>query len=512
MSDETTIVNGEVVPRSGITPDAVILPCHHGCTCGLHQQVVYGSLLDRRPPHVLDNGEMTHLTEASESATRRLNDYHGYLSRQRGAVEQRKANAENALRTFKVFLDGGMVFRARQALIEADRALASAAFHERGPAPRWLRLLTLATIVFVAIFDAYFFQRVFLDLLNIELHAPLLERSVGLVAAVVLAVSLVTAGRILADPIARLTNARRRPASADERPRVLRTLGRALALLAFPLLIFAVYALWAYIRGQLAADEAGGIVSVPPDWAVLLLIMVLAATVVVLEALIHRPHHENMRGAERAFERAAARATALSGDVEKAVSAYEHTWRDLRSCHDEVASVIRAELAKPWYDVILPARLRHGKAGPEPPKPLTQGDIATTPTAEWLAAAGLPYQIFEGVHQPQPGRGPLAETVRTLVELDPVTTREKFADLVRRLEAQLSWTRSSPEGSPESSEGLAGGSPEGFPESSEGFPEGFPESPEGLARSFPGSLPESPEASPEASLEASPEASPEEDR
>jgi hypothetical protein len=48
----------------------------------------------------------------------------------------------------------------------------------------------------------------------------------------------------------------------------------------------------------------------------------------------------------------------------------------------------------------------------------------------------ISYQIFEGMAQPQPGPGPLAEVVRTVLELDPDRLKQELRRLEGRLHAQ----------------------------------------------------------------------------
>ncbi|MFC4534074.1 hypothetical protein [Sphaerisporangium dianthi] len=438
-----------------IRAEDIVLPCHHGCACGLHQQVVYGSLVDPHSPEQLDYGEMAELTEASETATRKLDAYHTYLSRQRGTVGQSRDRATGALGEFRTFLHSGAIGRARGDITRAERDLAALPAHDRGEAPQWLKILTVLTIVGVAYFDATFFQQAFLDILKIPLHAPLAERAVGWIAALVLALSLVACGRVIAGPVYRTARAARRTPSPDEPPprRLMRASYGAL-LLAFPLAVLSVYGLWALLRGQLAAADATRPVTAP-GWSVLLLLMVLALTVIALEVLIYRPYHENLREAERRYRTVTRQGVRLDKKAGEALTAYEHAFRDLRSCHDEVAAVIRAELARPWHTVILPARLRHGAAGQRPPRPLLSGDIATPADSaaqpepsvrdRGPADAGphlpdLPFRIFEGVDQPQPGRGPLAETARSIRDLDPGPVRAAYTRLSDRLEKQLAIT------------------------------------------------------------------------
>ena len=55
--------DGELTPL--VPPDTILTPCHHGCTCGLHQQVVYGERVPLHPPSELDHGEMALLVEAA---------------------------------------------------------------------------------------------------------------------------------------------------------------------------------------------------------------------------------------------------------------------------------------------------------------------------------------------------------------------------------------------------------------------------------------------------------------
>ena len=71
--DDDEIFDGEIVddPDGELTPlvppDTILVPCHHGCTCGLHQQVVYGERVPLHPPSELDHGEMGLLVEAAET-------------------------------------------------------------------------------------------------------------------------------------------------------------------------------------------------------------------------------------------------------------------------------------------------------------------------------------------------------------------------------------------------------------------------------------------------------------
>ena len=106
-------------------------------------------------------------------------------------------------------------------------------------------------------------------------------------------------------------------------------------------------------------------------------------------------------------------------------------------------SFVQAALARPWYTVILPARLRHGRAGPTPvgPKAGVTIEMPALGAANGASAAPnqvrITYQIFDGVPQPQPGPGPLAEAVRAVLDLTPEDLRRRQRRLEEQVIAQL---------------------------------------------------------------------------
>src|SRR6266702_7145636 len=69
--------DGELTPL--IPPDTILTPCHHGCTCGLHQQTVYGERVPLHLPSALDHGEMALLVEDAGHAARLMNDFHDHF-------------------------------------------------------------------------------------------------------------------------------------------------------------------------------------------------------------------------------------------------------------------------------------------------------------------------------------------------------------------------------------------------------------------------------------------------
>src|SRR6266487_3284595 len=93
--EDGEVVDGEIVDdgREGalaplVPPDTILAPCHHGCTCGLHQQTVYGDRVPRHEPTDLDHGEMGLLVEAVGDATRMLNGFHDHFRKLRAATVQ----------------------------------------------------------------------------------------------------------------------------------------------------------------------------------------------------------------------------------------------------------------------------------------------------------------------------------------------------------------------------------------------------------------------------------------
>jgi hypothetical protein len=437
-------------PARLVHPATILTPCHHGCTCGLHQQTLYGDLVPQHPPTDLDHGEMGLLVEAVGEATRVLNSYHDHFRQLRQVATQTHGRARNAQLRLAMALDSAVVRRACARHDDVEEAYADLSPDERQPAPRWLKVMAIAAAVGAAVFDAYFFQQTFLTIMQVSLDDPWWKRDIGLLAALVLAIGVIATGRILAGPLWRMRRRWRRPASPDEAPPSRGTRWtRVAAVGAAPAMLFFVLGWWASFRAQAAAIaqrnslDNGNAVPIPSAMAVVLLLLSLALTVIMLEILVYNPYQADLRRAERARARAGKQVAALSSEAGEAVDMHEIAWRDLRSARDEVISFVQTELARPWHTVILPARLRHGRAGPKSadtnydvkielvPPP---GNGSATPGTDQVR---ITYQIFSGMTQPQPGPGPLAEATRAVIELDPDRLRDRQHQLERALHAQL---------------------------------------------------------------------------
>jgi hypothetical protein len=471
MSDDE-VVDGEIVdegperPGPLVPADTILTPCHHGCTCGLHQQTLYGERVPEHPPSDLDHGEMALLVEAASDAAHLMNGFHDHFRKLREIATRTHGQACRSLRELTLLLDDEAMDKARAELVHIDEAYADLTPAERQPAPRWLTALAIAAVIGLAGFDAYFFQQTFLNILEIAVGDAWWKRDIGLVAALVLAIGLIAAGRVLAGPIWRMGHRWRRPASPDDKPpRRLVHLSRVLAVGAAPAATFFVLGWWASLRGQAAAEaqlatDTGRLTPplVPDGFSVMLLLLSMALTVVVLEVLIYNPYQADVRRAERAIAKLRKRVTEATDAVTAALDAHEIAWRDLRSARDEVISFVQAALSRPWQTVILPARLRHAKAGPTPVAPNCEVKIempmVTSINGEKLVGADqvkITYQIFEGVPQPQPGPGPLAEVVRAVLDLSPDPLRIQQRRLEQAAHARLSDAKPVPPGSSGSS-------------------------------------------------------------
>lgn len=432
--NETAPGNDDHRPVPLAPPDTILTPCHHGCGCGLHQQVVYGERVPEHDADLLDHGEMGLLTEAVGEATRILHDYHDRLQQFRQVAAATYGEASRALRDLAVLLNSDAVRRARAERDRVEDAYADLTEGERQPPARWLKYLAYFAIGGVGVFDAVFFQQAFLDIMQVSRNDPWWKQYVGLLAAIVLAVGLVTAGRAMTGPIWRLRRRWRRHATPDDPPlRWWETGIRVAAICAAPGLIFYVLGWWASFRGEsalLTRLYPQSLPPVPPAIGVTLLLLSMSLTVVVLEFLIYNPYQDDLKRAEEALAKVRTEIRAGCDAASKAVISHQAAWGNLRSARDEVISFVLATLARPWETTILPARLRHGKAGPTAADAKHDVAIEFVPDTDQVR---ITYQIFEGIRQPQPGAGPLAEVVRAVLDYDPQTLKNEQ----KRLESEL---------------------------------------------------------------------------
>jgi len=264
---------------------------------------------------------------------------------------------------------------------------------------------------------------------------------------------------VLSVPVWRLVGTWHRPFGPDDSPRwhLARRMIRFLAIAAVPAVLVWVIVIWAVLRGYLNQDGSYPV----PSYAVVLLVLILAATTMGLEILVSNPYARADREAAADVGQATAQYQKLRSRSGESLAVLEREWRNLRSARDELLSKARVEMGRAWETLILPARLRHGRAGVSPPpligveprpdpdggaplmlRGLDQNAPSSTADDVGEGARGeldekdvhAVLQFFSGVHQPPPGLGPLAETVRAVTELSPEGLREERDQMCRLIE------------------------------------------------------------------------------
>ncbi|PRY00713.1 hypothetical protein [Allonocardiopsis opalescens] len=435
-------------------PEAIPLapfPCHHGCGCRLHEQTVYGSLVEPHEPDRLDNGEMAELVTSGARVAALLNGYRDYLDGLTARVSGAHTRADSAIARLEELARDERLAAGPADIAAVERDFADHTRSELEPPPRLLRWLSLGALAVVAVFDAWFFQQVFSSLLNAGRDDLL--RLLGLGVGAVLAIGMYFGARRLAGPVWRLRHHwRTAETGGGGVAALLRRLAdgalRTVALLSFPVVLLCVFALWAGIRANNEAAGPDADISAHP-WQVIVLLLMLALIVMAGEIDAYHPYQEKIGSARRRMKRIRKEAEQRVAAAESALGRLDADWRTLRSSRDQCLTQARAELGRAWSALILPARLRHGRAGWEPPRVIgfqAPGDAfpddpdrpppsaASELTAEDVE---LLYRFFENVRQPTPGLGPLAEVVRSVRELDPAPLRAALAESRTRLYTRL---------------------------------------------------------------------------
>jgi hypothetical protein len=380
------------------------------------------------------------LIKGVRDTTLMLNSFHELLRKHRAVTVETYSQALRALRNLRTALNGDAMRRASAERDRVEEAYADLTPDERQPAPLWLKAIAVAAFAGMLAVDAAFFQQIFLNILQISTeNDSKLKQDIGLVAAAIMAIGLVAAGRILAGLVWRMRRRWRRPGEPPPHPAI--RVARVAAVCAAPAATFYVLGWWATYRGLAAAQETP---MTPPPTGVLLLLLSLALTVVVLEILVYNPYRAQLKHAERGLKRARRSITASFDAAERALQAHETAWSDLRSARDEVIALTYTELGRPLQETILPARLRHGRAGPKSIEADYGVQIEIVPavhnddgTIRRLETIQISYQHFAGMAQPQPAPGPLAEVIRAEFARDPEVLRKELSRLEQQLDAYL---------------------------------------------------------------------------
>ena len=205
------------------------------------------------------------------------------MGKLRAAAVRTYGQASRALRELALLLGSDAARGALSQRNQVEAAYADLTPAERQSAPRWLKAAAIAAAIGTAIFDTYLFQHAFLNIMQVRASHAWLTTGLGLETGFVLALGLITAGRLLAGPIWRLRQ--RRPASPGGSPirPILGAGALALALVAAAMTPIFVF--------------AGGYPG--------LLLLSLAFVVFVLETLVYNPYQADLRRAERAVRQLA---------------------------------------------------------------------------------------------------------------------------------------------------------------------------------------------------------------
>ncbi|MFF4604985.1 hypothetical protein ACFY12_19910 [Streptomyces sp. NPDC001339] len=405
-------------------------PCHHGCGCDIRHLVKSAEQGPERDPEHLDNGEMRMLLRAAREVAELVSHNREQLAAARARTITAHARSEEAVE-FLARFEAAATLRsavAERAKVAARHAEDGA--HDRRRREMWIRVLRWPVIAAMAVFDAWYFMRVFQYLTVSEESVSLIEQTVSFLPGVVLALALMLSGHAIAAP---LHGIRERLHALRERRPALALLGSlALPVLYLAAVLFTV-TVWAMLRARDTGVGEGEVEGAryAPGW-VAVLMLVLAITAVAMKVVAHNPYADSAAEARRAVLRARGTYAWLVRRSGAALRDHEQAWSDLCALRDELASHVRLESMRVWEAAILTARMLHGQAGPTPPTPaaLPGGEAAQTPMAAW------PAPLFSGVVEPPPELGPLIEAHRISVTCAPAELRARRTELITQIDRQ----------------------------------------------------------------------------
>ncbi|WP_406740207.1 hypothetical protein [Streptomyces atratus] len=405
------------------------IPCHHGCGCDIRNLVKSAEYGPERDPEHLDNGEMRMLLRAAREVAELVGHNREQLAAARARTINAHARTEETVQSLARFEAVASLRTSRAAQAKVEFRHAEDGAHDRRRREIWIRVLRWPIIVAMAVFDAWYFMRVFQYLTTSEEAASLVEQTVSFLPGVVLALALMLSGHAIAAPLHRIRE--RLHALRDHRPGL--SLLGSLALPALYLAaVLSTVTVWAVLRARdTGVEEAEG-ARYAPGW-VAVLMLVLAITAVAMKVVAHNPYADSAAEARRGLLRARLTYAWRVRRVGDALREHERAWSDLCALRDELASQVRLESMRVWEAAILSARMFHGQAGHLPPAPAVPpgGTEAQAPTAAWVAP------LFTGVVEPPPELGPLVEAHRIAVTCAPAELRARRAELISRIDGQL---------------------------------------------------------------------------
>ncbi|MFD4787046.1 hypothetical protein ACFWN1_08235 [Streptomyces sp. NPDC058459] len=280
----------------------------------------------------------------------------------------------------------------------------------------------------MALFDAWYFMRVFQYLTTSDEAVSLVERVISFLPGVVLALAMMLSGHAIAAPLHRVREWLH--ALRDRHP-ALSLIGSLALPVLYLVAVLSTVMVWAVVRAREAETDDLG-TRYAPGW-VAVLMLVLAITAVAMKVVAYNPYADSAAEARRGLLRARLTYAWLVRRVGDALREHEQAWSDLCAVRDELASHVRLESMRVWEAAILTARMLHGQAGNLPPAPAVSagGAEAQAPTAAWVAP------LFTGVVEPPPELGPLVEAQRIAATCDPTELRTRRNDLISRIDRQL---------------------------------------------------------------------------
>ncbi|MCQ4201182.1 hypothetical protein M4J06_005247 [Streptomyces coelicoflavus] len=404
-------------------------PCHHGCGCDIRHLVKSAEHGPERDPEHLDNGEMRMLLRAAREVAELVGHNREQLAAARARTIDAHARTEEAVQSLARFEAAASLRTSRVAHAAVESRHAEDGAHDRRRREMWIRVLRWPVIAAMALFDAWYFMRVFQYLTTSEEAVSLAEQTVSFLPGVVLALALMLSGHAIAAPLHRVREWLH--ALRDRRPGLC-----LLGSLALPALYLAAVlssvTVWAVLRARDTGTEEVEGARYAPGW-VAVLMLVLAITAVAMKVVAHNPYADSAAEARRGLLRARLTYAWLVRRVGDALREHERAWSDLCALRDELASQVRLESMRVWEAAILTARMVHGQAGHLPPAPAASpGGVETqAPTAAWMAP------LFSGVVEPPPELGPLVEAHRIAVTCTPTELRARRTELISRIDCQL---------------------------------------------------------------------------
>lgn len=404
------------------------IPCHHGCGCDIRHLVKSAEHGPERDPEHLDNGEMRMLLRAAREVAELVGRNRGPLAAARARTIDAHARAEETVQSLARFEAAASLRTSRAAREKIEFRHSEDGAHDRRRRETWIRVLRWPVIAAMAVFDAWYFMRVFQYLTSSEEAVSPGEQVVSFLPGVVLALALMLSGHAIAPPLHRMSERLR---SLHERRPGLALLGSLTLPALFLAAVLATVTVWAALRARDTGVEEVEGARYAPGW-VALLMLVLAITAVAMKVVAHNPYADSAAEARRGLLRARLTYAWLVRRVGDALREHERAWSDLCALRDELASQVRLESMRVWEAAILAARMFHGQAGHLPPAPAAiQPGATQAPTAAWVAP------LFTGVVEPPPELGPLVEAHRIAVTCAPAELRARRAELISRIDAQL---------------------------------------------------------------------------